>query len=79
MVSGRGSYPLPLAPMGHSHFGLAHSHGHPSGGWLQIRHQLFPQFGSHGHKISGCELKLQIWSFVVGAKALARNNINHLI
>ena len=30
-------------------------------------------------KISGSELKLWIWSFVVGAKALARININHLI
>ena len=32
MASGRGSYPLPLAPMDPLHFGLAHSHGHPSGG-----------------------------------------------
>ena len=36
-------------------------------------------FGSHQHEISGCELKLQIWSFFMGAKALARNNINYLI
>ena len=37
------------------------------------------QFGSHGHEISGCELKLRIWSFFMGAKALARNNINYLV
>ena len=30
-------------------------------------------------KFSGCELKLQIWSFNVGAKALARNKTNHLV
>ena len=35
--------------------------------------------GSHGHEISGCELKLWIQSFVVGAKALARNETNYLI
>ena len=31
------------------------------------------------HEISGCELKLWIRSFIVGAKDLARNEINHLI
>ena len=36
-------------------------------------------FGSHWHEFSGCELKLQIQSFFVGAKALARNNINYLV
>ena len=41
-------------------------------------HQV-TQFGSHGHEISGCELKLQIWSFDLGAKALTRNKTNHLV
>ena len=36
-------------------------------------------FGSHQHEISGCVLKLQIRSFFVGAKALARNNINYWV
>ena len=36
-------------------------------------------FGSHGQEISGCELKLWIWSFFMGTKALARNNINYLV
>ena len=36
-------------------------------------------FGSHGHKISGCELKLQIESFKFGTRALARNKTNHLV
>ena len=30
-------------------------------------------------KISGCELKIQIWSFNVAAKALARNKSNYLV
>ena len=41
--------------------------------------QLGHLFGSQRHEISGCKLKLQIQSFIVGAKALARNHINHLI
>ena len=36
-------------------------------------------FGSHQNEISGCELKIRIQSFFMGAKALARNNINYLI
>ena len=35
-----GSHPLPPAPMGPSHFELAHLCDHPSGCWLQIFHQL---------------------------------------
>ena len=31
MASERGNYPLPLAPVGPLHFGLAHPHGPPSG------------------------------------------------
>ena len=48
---------------------------------VDFRHSItsVAHFGSHRHEISGCELKLWIRSFFMGAKALARNNINYLI
>ena len=75
MASGKGNYLLPPAPVGPLHFGLTLPHGHLPEGWFQ----MFYQLDQHGHDISGCKLKLWIWSFIVGAKALARNHINHLI
>ena len=78
-ASGKGNYHLPLTPIGSLHLGLALPFGHSPEGWLQIFLSKVTWFGSHWHKISGYELKLQIQSFIVGAKALARNNIKHLI
>ena len=68
------------APIGPLHSGVAHLHGPPSGDWLQTFHPLgHSDLAAMDTEISGCELKLQIQSFDVGTKALARNKTNHLI
>ena len=80
MASGRENHLILLAPFSPLHLGSAHPHGPSSGDWHHMFHHLgCSGFGSHRHKTSGCELKLWIWSFIVGAKALARNKTNHLI
>ena len=61
--------PTPIGPL---HFGVAHLCGPPSGDWFQTFHPLGHLIGSHGHEISGCEQKLQIQSFDLGAKAQAK-------
>ena len=79
MVSRRESYSILLTPMDTLHFGMACLHGPLSGGYLQMFYFLGCSIGSYQHEIGGCEQKLQIWSFNMGAKALARNETNHLV